>query len=111
VLTFPVSGLIGMAIASLIRHTAPTVFVLFINFVVVSLAPISSFDSVFHTGQLFTFVGNSLPFPGWIFLTTLGDTRMIVGHHPSATHAWISFGAWAVGSVAVVVAAFRSRDV
>ncbi|MFJ9846038.1 hypothetical protein ACIRYZ_37480 [Kitasatospora sp. NPDC101155] len=111
VVAFPVSGLIGMAIASLIRHTAATVFALFIYFVGTALAPISSFDTLFHTGQLFTFVGNSLPFWGWIFLTTMGPTGNIVGHHPSATHAWISFGAWAVGSVAVVVTAFRSRDV
>ncbi|MFJ3219867.1 hypothetical protein ACIPLC_28620 [Kitasatospora sp. NPDC086801] len=28
----------------------------------------------------------------------------------AATPAWISYGAWAVGSVAVIVTAFRSRD-
>ncbi|MFJ9690616.1 hypothetical protein [Kitasatospora sp. NPDC101183] len=111
VVVFPVSGLIGMAVAALVRHTAATVFALFITFVGLSLAPLSSFDTALHTGRLFTFVGNSLPFAGWIFLTTLGNTGNIVGHHPSAVHAWIAYGAWAVGSVAVVVAAFRSRDV
>ncbi|MCX4746148.1 hypothetical protein OG455_11545 [Kitasatospora sp. NBC_01287] len=113
VLAFPVSGLIGMTAASLIRHTAPTVFALFVYFVMVPLfmGGSSTLDTLFHTGQLFTFVVNSWPFSGWIFLTALGPTGGIVGHHPSATHSWISFGAWAVGSVAVVVAAFRSRDV
>jgi ABC-type transport system involved in multi-copper enzyme maturation permease subunit len=110
VVAFPVSGLIGMAIASLVRNTAATMFALFIYFVGTALAPIASLDTVFHTDQLFTFVSNSLPFWGWIFLTTMGSGK-IVGAHPSAAHAWISFGAWAVGSVALVVAAFRHRDV
>jgi hypothetical protein len=71
----------------------------------------SALDTLFHTGQLFTFMVNSLPFCGWLFLTGLGPTGHIVGHHPSATHAWISFGAWAVGALAVVVTSFRYRDV
>ena len=111
VVALPVSGLIGVAIASLVRNTAPTVFALFAFFVILGLAPVAGLDSTFHTGQLFDFVGTSLPFPGWVFLTTLGDTTHIVSKHPSVVHAWISFGAWAVGSPAVVLAAFRSRDV
>ncbi|MGA5823900.1 hypothetical protein ACPC54_39375 [Kitasatospora sp. NPDC094028] len=112
-LAFPLSGLIGMAVASLIRHTAATVFALFFYFVMVPLfmGGSSTLDTIFHTGHLFSFVVNSWPFAGWIFLTTMGNTGNIVGHHPSAIHAWISFGAWAVGSVAVVVTAFRSRDI
>ncbi|MEE1809663.1 ABC transporter permease subunit [Streptomyces sp. BE133] len=110
VITFPVSGVIGMAIGSLIRNSAATVFALVVNFMIAPMALLAPDDKLLHTGDVLAQVSNSLPYSAWLQLTHLGSGR-ITGHHASTTESWISLPAWAVGSLVIAVTALRCRDV
>ncbi|MFE5595059.1 hypothetical protein [Streptomyces sp. NPDC056549] len=110
VITFPVSGLIGMAVGTLVRNGPVTVFVLFVNFMIVPMGLLAPDDRVLHTGNLFEQASNALPFSAFLQLTHLG-TGHIMGHHPSDTEAWIALPVWSVAACAVAVTALRHRDV
>jgi hypothetical protein len=109
VLLFPLAGLIGIAIGTLIRHTAVSIFAMVLYFWVMPVG-ISSVDGVLGT-HIFGHIANVLPENGWILLTTTGDASGIVGGHPSITEAWISYAVWALAAVAVITAVPRRRDV
>lgn len=110
VLLFPLCGLIGMAVGTVIRHTAVNIFAMVIAFWVMPVG-ISSLDGIFGGTRIFLHVSNVMPENGWLFLTTLGNAGHIVGGHPSATEAWICYPAWAVASVLIIAFASRWRDV
>jgi hypothetical protein len=109
VLLFPLSGLIGIAIGSIIRHTATSIFAMVVNFWAMPVG-IASVDSVLGT-HLFGHVSNVLPENSWLLLTTLGGAKGIVGGHPSVTEAWISYAAWALAAVAAIAFVPSRRDV
>jgi ABC-2 type transport system permease protein len=109
VLAFPLAGLVGMAIGTLIRHTAVSIFAMVVNFWVMPVG-ISSLDDVQNT-HIFGHISNVLPENGWLFLTTMGNTEHIVGGHPSAAEGWISYAAWAVAAVLVIALVPRRQDV
>ncbi|HEY3869622.1 MAG TPA: hypothetical protein VGM10_14770 [Actinocrinis sp.] len=110
VLLFPLAGLAGMALGALIRHTAVSIFAMVVYFWVMPVG-ISSLDSIANT-HIFVHVSNVLPENGWMFLTTMGSsTQHIVGGHPSAPEAWISYAAWAVVAVLAIAFAPRRQDV
>lgn len=109
VLAFPLAGLVGMAIGTLIRHTAVGIFAMVVNFWVMPVG-VSSLDGVQNT-HIFGHISNVLPENGWMFLTTMGNAGRIVGGHPSAPEAWISYAAWAVAAVLVIALAPRRQDV
>ena len=109
VLLFPLSGLIGLAIGTLVRHTAAAIFAAALNFWVLPVGS-SSVDSVLGT-HVFGHVANALPENGWLFLITIGSPKNIVGGHPSITEAWISYAVWALAAIAVIAFVPRLRDV
>jgi hypothetical protein len=109
VLLFPLAGLIGLAIGTIIRHTAAAIFATAVNFWVMPIG-ISSIDDVLGT-HIFGHVANVLPENGWLLLITIGSTNGIVGGHPSVTEAWISYATWALAAIAVIVLVPGRRDV
>jgi hypothetical protein len=109
VLLFPLAGLMGIAIGTLIRHTAVSIFATMVNFWVMPVG-IASVDSALGT-HVFGHFANVLPENGWLLLTTVGSAARIVGGHPSVTEAWISYAAWALVSIAVIALVPRRRDV
>jgi len=109
VLLFPLSGLIGLAIGTLVRHTAAAIFAAAFYFWVLPIG-ISSVDDVLGT-HVFGHVANALPENGWLLLITIGNTKNIVGGHPSVIEAWISYVVWALAATAVIAFVPRRRDV
>lgn len=109
VLVFPLSGMIGMAFGTVIRHPVITIFALFLNFWIVPVG-IASVDSVLG-GRLFGHIANVQPGNAWLILTTTVPATNIVGGHPSNSEGWISYAAWFVGALVIAVAALRQRDV
>lgn len=109
VLLFPLTGLIGLAIGTVIRHAAVGIFAMVVNFWIMPVG-ISGIDDVLGT-HVFGHVANVLPENGWLLLTTIGSTNGIVGSHPSATEAWISYAAWALTAIAILTVVPRQRDV
>jgi ABC-2 type transport system permease protein len=109
VLLFPLAGLIGIAIGTIIRHTATVIFAMVLNFWAIPVG-IASLDSVLGT-HLFSHISNVLPENSWLFLTTLGSTKDIVGGHPSTTEAWISYAAWTLAATAIIAFVPQRRDV
>lgn len=109
VLLFPLAGLIGLAIGTVVRHTAAAIFVMVVSFWVMPVG-ISSVDGVLGT-HIFSHVANVLPENGWLLLITIGSTNGIVGGHPSITEAWISYAAWALAAIAVIAFVPGQRDV
>ncbi|MEV6978139.1 ABC transporter permease subunit [Kitasatospora sp. NPDC093806] len=110
VITFPVSGLIGMAVGTLIRNGPVTVFVLFVNFMIVPMGLLAPDDKLLHTGNFFEQVSNALPFSAFLQLTHIGSGH-IVGYHPSDTEAWIALPVWGIVSCVIAVTVLRHRDV
>ena len=109
VLLFPLTGLIGLAIGTVVRHTAVAIFAMVANFWVMPIG-ISAVDDVLGT-HIFGHISDTLPENGWLLLTTIGSTDHIVGGHPSATEAWISYAAWALAALAIIAFVPRQRDV
>jgi hypothetical protein len=109
VLLFPLSGLIGLAIGTLVRHTAAAIFAAAFYFWVLPIG-ISSVDDVLGA-HVFGHVANVLPENGWLLLITIGNTKNIVGGHPSVIEAWISYVVWALAAIAVIAFVPRRRDV
>ncbi|MGC0416266.1 ABC transporter permease [Embleya sp. AB8] len=107
-LTFAVSGLIGLAVGALVRNGPATVFALMVTFLVVPLA--LSDQKFLHVGEFTARLSDNLPFPAWVQLSHLGSGR-IVGHHASTTQSWITLPAWGLASVVIAVLAVRERDV
>ncbi|MCC9308409.1 ABC transporter permease [Kitasatospora sp. RB6PN24] len=103
----PVCGLIGMALAALIRNTAGTVFTVLAFFLVGPVAfkgrvPLLSAD-------LAADISNRLPAYSWARLCLMAHGH-IVGRIASVPTAWSALIGWAVVSVALVVL-LRRRDV
>lgn len=109
VLLFPLAGLIGLAIGTVIRHTAVCIFAMAVYFWIMPIG-ISAIDDVLGT-HVFTHVANVLPENGWLALITIGSPKNIVGGHPSVAEAWISYTAWAVAAMAVILSVPKRRDV
>ena len=109
VLLFPLAGLIGLALGTVIRHTAVAIFAMVAYFWILPVG-ISGVDDVLGT-RIFGHLANALPENGWLLLTTIGGMRGIVGGHPSIAEAWISYGAWTLVAIAVIVVAPTQRDV
>jgi hypothetical protein len=109
VLLFPLAGLIGIALGTVIRHTASSIFAMVFNFWVMPVG-IASVDSALGT-HLFGHVSNVLPENSWLLLATIGGTKGIVGGHPSVTEAWISYAGWALAALAIIAFVPQRRDV
>lgn len=109
VLLFPLTGLTGLALGTVIRHPAVGVFAMVVAFWVMPVG-VSGLDGLLGT-HVFDHVANVLPENGWLLLTTTGGLNGIVGGHPSVTEAWASYGGWALAALAVLVVVPRLRDV
>ncbi|WP_367040377.1 ABC transporter permease [Streptomyces sp. Je 1-332] len=104
-LLIPLSALVGMAVAALVRHATGSIVTTLVSLV---LAP------AFLQGDTYRWVkelGNAMPITAW---NTLIENPAM--EHPPAkyaetvTEAWIVFAAWPVAAVIVMVLAVRRRD-
>ncbi|TQF02573.1 hypothetical protein E6W39_10255 [Kitasatospora acidiphila] len=107
-LMLPVCGLIGMALAALIRNTAGTVFAVLAFFLVGPVAvkgqvPLLSADLRNH-------LADALPSYAWARLCIMAHGH-IVGHLQSVPTAWSALIGLPIVSVAIVVLMLRRRDV
>jgi ABC-2 type transport system permease protein len=109
VLLFPLVGLLGLAIGTVIRHTAVCIFAMMVAFWVMPVG-VSGVDDVLGT-HIFGHLADVLPENGWLLLTTTGSMKGIVGGHPSIAEAWISYAAWALAAIAIIILTPRQRDV
>ncbi|MDH6144039.1 ABC-2 type transport system permease protein [Kitasatospora sp. GP30] len=107
-LMVPVCGLIGTALAALIRNTAGTVFAVLAFFLV---GPVAVKGHVPLLGtDLRNHIADALPPYAWFRLCDMSHGR-VVGHLQSVPAAWSALIGWGVVSVAVVVLMQRRRDV
>ncbi len=106
-LLLPVCGLVGMAIASLIRNTAGTVFAVLAFFLVVPLAVRAPLPLL--SDNLRTDMGKTLPAYAWgrLMIAARGH---IVERVSSIPTAWISLIAWAIVAIVATVLLLRRRD-
>ncbi|NUP33681.1 MAG: ABC transporter permease subunit [Streptomycetaceae bacterium] len=103
-LLVPVCALVGMALATLIRHSAGTVFAVCALFVFVPEALKSPQQ------DWLVAVANATPWYAWGRLTATGHGH-VVGHIPTVTGSWVALAGWAVCSVAVAAVATHAREV
>jgi ABC-2 type transport system permease protein len=100
----PVCALVGLGIATLIRHTATTIAATLFGLVLLPLF----FDD--HR-RLTATVNHALALNAWQRLTFPGH-YLDQHHYPATiTGAWITLAAWALGATALAVVAAGYRDV
>ncbi|MGR6999901.1 hypothetical protein ACU686_20380 [Yinghuangia aomiensis] len=100
----PVCALVGTALATLIRHSAGTVFAVCALFVFVPEALKSPQQ------DWLVAVANATPWYAWGRLTATGHGH-VVGHIPTVTGSWVALAGWAVCSVAAAAVATHAREV
>ncbi|WP_331770772.1 ABC transporter permease (plasmid) [Embleya sp. NBC_00888] len=102
-----VCGLIGMAIASIIRNTAGSVFAVLVFFL---LGPVVAKGRIPLLGaEHSAHVVNAMPAYAWGRLTVM-NTSHVVERIPSVTAAWSALAGWALVAIAVQLL-LRRRDV
>ncbi|MGW0466679.1 ABC transporter permease [Streptomyces sp. NPDC003027] len=97
----PVAGLVGMAIGTLLRHSAATMVA---NVVVVLLLPMVLGDERRWSAVL----AHGLPYHAWRRLVVAGPYE--VAYPWSLSGAWLVYGSWAVAAAVVTVTAVHRRD-
>ncbi|MFJ8666602.1 ABC transporter permease [Streptomyces sp. NPDC093600] len=97
----PVAGLVGMAIGTLLRHSAATMVA---NVVVLLLLPTVLGDERRWSAVL----AHSLPYHAWQRLVPAGPYE--VAYPWSLSGAWLVYGSWAVAAAVVTVTAVHRRD-
>ncbi|MFI0356383.1 hypothetical protein [Actinomadura sp. 9N407] len=112
----PLSAVVGMTLAALIRHSAGTI---------VAIVGVLVLLPRLFTGDTYRWVkeiGNAMPFSAWTALVENparslspegadGPMRWVSKYPVTITEAWIVFTAWAIVAVAVAVTAVHRRDV
>ncbi|MFE3201649.1 ABC transporter permease [Embleya sp. NPDC059237] len=107
-LLLPVCGLIGMALAAIIRNTAGTVFAVLVFFLAGPVAGKGRIPPL--DAEWSAHVTNALPGYAWGRLTVM-DPGHTVERLPSVPTAWITLAAWAFAALAVLLPLLRRRDV
>ncbi|MEV2229096.1 ABC transporter permease [Streptomyces phaeochromogenes] len=97
----PVSALLGMALGTLIRHSAATMTA---NVVILLLLPLV-FSADRHWAAL---VDHALPTGAWIRLVDVD--RQPVAYPWTLTGAWTVYAVWALAAAAVAVTSVQRRD-
>ncbi|MET9438336.1 ABC transporter permease [Streptomyces sp. NPDC006551] len=97
----PVSGLVGMAIGTLLRHSAATMVA---NVVVLLLSPMVIGDDRRWSAVL----AHGLPYHAWQRLVRAGPYE--VAYPWSLSGAWLVYGSWAAAAAVVTVTAVHRRD-
>ncbi|MFB7370645.1 ABC transporter permease [Streptomyces sp. NPDC056222] len=97
----PVSALVGMAIGTLLRHSASTIVA---SVVVLLVLPMVVSDQRHWTAVL----AHTLPFKAWMRLVQAGQYETL---YPwSIGGAWFVYGAWALVAAVITVTAVHRRD-
>ncbi|MGW3420343.1 ABC transporter permease [Streptomyces phaeochromogenes] len=97
----PVSALLGMALGTLIRHSAATMTA---NVVILLLLPLV-FSADRHWAAL---VDHALPTGAWIRLVDVD--QQAVAYPWTLTGAWTVYALWALAAAAVAVTSVQRRD-
>ncbi|WUR78305.1 ABC transporter permease subunit [Streptomyces phaeochromogenes] len=97
----PVSALLGMALGTLIRHSAATMTA---NVVILLLLPLV-FSADRHWAAV---VDHALPTGAWIRL--VDADQQAVAYPWTLTGAWTVYGVWALAAAAVAVTSVQRRD-
>lgn len=100
----PVCALIGLGLATVVRHTAPTLVTL--TFVLL-LLPFLISDRHRWSATLL----HLLPRPAWERLTELSDPFQTSPFPASVGGSWLTFGLWAAFAALAAVLAVGRRDV
>ncbi|MER5961497.1 ABC transporter permease [Streptomyces sp. NPDC002057] len=97
----PVCALVGLAIGTLLRHTAATMIVMV---AVVLVLPVALTDGRYWSAV----AGHTLPFSAWVRLAESGPAPT---PFPWTTGgAWTVYAVWAVAAAAVAIVGVRRRD-
>ncbi|MEU1120563.1 MULTISPECIES: ABC transporter permease [unclassified Streptomyces] len=97
----PVSALVGMALAALLRQSGTTLVTLF---VLMLLLPVALSDD----RHLTAVVGHAMPYKAWLFFAEPGGPDVL---YPwTSTGAWLVLAVWPVAAAAVTVFGVDRRD-
>jgi ABC-2 type transport system permease protein len=104
-LLFPVCALAGMALATVVRNTAATVFTVVATFGFLPLLfkQDDSWWSVQGT--------DDMPCFAWFRLVVAAKGKIADPHITSVTHAWVTLAVWPVASILVTATVLQRRDV
>ncbi|MFG2497206.1 ABC transporter permease [Streptomyces sp. NPDC048441] len=97
----PVCALAGMALGTLIRHSATTMAALFVSLILL--------PAVVTDGRRWSAIlSHALPLKAW---ARLAQPSGAPTHYPwTATGAWTVYGVWALATAVIAVTAARRRD-
>ncbi|MEV8116007.1 hypothetical protein [Streptomyces xiamenensis] len=101
----PVSALVGMAVAALIRHATGTV--------VTTIGVLLLLPALFggDTYRWVAEIGHAMPLPAWQTLTLNPATDYDPGRYPATvTGSWIVLAAWPLTAAVTAVAVVHRRD-
>ncbi|MFE4494985.1 ABC transporter permease [Streptomyces niveus] len=99
----PVSALVGLGLAALIRHTATTIVSLTLLLLVL---PSLLNEGRYATASLL----HALPQGAWAELVTVGDSPVPVPYPTTIAGSWLVYGFWALVAVVIAAVAVHHRD-
>nr|WP_206442000.1 ABC transporter permease subunit [Streptomyces boncukensis] len=99
----PVSGLAGLALGAVLRHSAGAMVACL---VVLMVLPLIVLDQRYWTAL----IDHALPYTAWVRLDDVQGTEHRADFPWTTTGAWTVYAGWALASAAVAVAAVHRRD-